>query len=164
MNTQPTSCDSPRNRALRALLLALGSLFLLLGIIGIVVPVLPTTPFLILAAVCYARSSVRCYQWLVTNRVFGRYLDDYLHRRGIPWRVRASALAFTWVVIGVSAVLFVDRLWLRIFLLVIALAVTVHLVMLKNTKAKAGQQSADDPCDRYSCDDYPVQGGRPDGL
>lgn len=144
MDTRGSSCNSPRNRILRALLLASGSLFLLLGIVGIVVPVLPTTPFLILAAVCYARSSVRCYRWLMTNRMFGRYLDDYLHRRGIPWRVRASALTFTWVVIGVSAILFVDRLWLRIFLLAIALAVTVHLVMLKDAKAKAGRQSADD--------------------
>ena len=60
------------------------------------VPVLPTTPFLILAAICYARGSVGCYRWLVTNRVFGRYLDDYLHGRGVSWRVRAAALAFLW--------------------------------------------------------------------
>ena len=108
-----------------------GSLFLAVGLVGIVVPVLPTTPFLILAALCYARGSVGCYRWLVTNRVFGRYLDDYLHGRGVPWRVRAAALAFLWGVITATAVLWVGALWLRILLFVIAVGVSVHLVMLK---------------------------------
>ena len=67
----------------------------------------------------------------MTNRVFGRYLDDYLHGRGVPWRVRAGALVFLWGVITVTAVLWVEALWLRILLFVIAAGVTVHLVMLK---------------------------------
>lgn len=115
----------------RALLVAVGSIFLAVGLVGIVIPVLPTTPFLILAALCYARGSAGCYHWLVTNRVFGRYLDDYLHGRGVPWRVRGSALFFLWAVITATAVLWVDALWLRILLFVIAAGVSVHLVMLK---------------------------------
>ena len=109
----------------------LGSLALALGVVGVVVPVLPTTPFLILAAVCYARSSARCYRWLVTNRVFGRYLDDYLRGRGVSWKIKACALVFLWVVISLSALLFVDALWLRILLFVVALGVTVHVVTLR---------------------------------
>ncbi|MBN1630507.1 MAG: YbaN family protein [Thermoleophilia bacterium] len=108
-----------------------GSVFLGIGIIGIVVPVLPTTPFLILAAICYARGSAGCYRWLVTNRVFGRHLDDYLHGRGVSWKVKSGALALLWGVITVTAVLLVSALWLRILLFVIAVGVTLHLVMLK---------------------------------
>lgn len=123
-------------RVRRALLVIAGSFFLVLGLIGIVVPVLPTTPFLILAALCYARGSVGCYRWLVTNRFFGRYLDDYLNGRGVPWTVRAGALVFLWGVITVTAVLWVDALWLRILLFVIAVGVTIHVVMLKGRGAR----------------------------
>lgn len=152
MDLPRSSCNPPRSRALRAVLLALGSLFLGLGIVGVVVPVLPTTPFLILAAVCYARSSVRCYRWLITNRVFGRYLDDYLQGRGVSWRVKAGALVFLWAVISVSALVFAGALWLRIVLFVIALGVTAHLVMLKGKKRPAPSQpvvpGADDAAGR----------------
>jgi uncharacterized membrane protein YbaN (DUF454 family) len=127
----PSSCPNATSRLLRAALLIAGSLCLAIGIVGVVVPVLPTTPFLILAAVCYSRSSNRCYGWLVTNRVFGRYLDDYLHGRGVSWKVKAGALVFLWVVITVTAVLFAQMLWLRLLLFAIAVGVTAHVVMLK---------------------------------
>lgn len=99
--------------------------------VGVAVPLLPTTPFLILAAMCYARGSLRCYQWLVSNRLFGRYLSDYLCGRGVPWRVKAGALGLLWTVIVCTVVFFVDRWWLRGLLLFIALAVTIHIVLLK---------------------------------
>lgn len=114
--------------------MVLGSIFLGVGVIGIVVPVLPTTPFLILTAICYARGSVGCYRWLVTNRVFGRHLDDYLHGRGVSWRVKLGALVLLWSVITVTAILLVDALWLRILLFVIAAAVTAHIVTIKGRK------------------------------
>ncbi len=98
---------------------------------GVVVPVLPTTPFLILSALCYARSSDRYYRWLLTNRLFGRYLDDYLHGRGIPWRVKALTLTFLWGVMGSTVAFAVDAWWLRALLLLIAVGVTAHIIMLK---------------------------------
>lgn len=122
------------DRPLRVLLLAAGSVFLALGLVGIAVPVLPTTPFLILAAICYGRSSTRCYRWLVTNRVFGRHLDDYLHGRGVSWKVKAGALVFLWGVITTTAVVVVETLWLRILLFAIAAGVTVHVLMLKGKR------------------------------
>jgi uncharacterized membrane protein YbaN (DUF454 family) len=118
-------------RLRRTLLFIAGSLSLVVGMIGIIVPVLPTTPFLLLAAICYARSSSRCYRWLVTNRVFGRYLDDYLQGRGVDWKVRSGALLLLWSVITLTAVLFTDRLWVRLLLFLMAVAVTVHVVTLK---------------------------------
>jgi uncharacterized membrane protein YbaN (DUF454 family) len=99
------------------------------------VPVLPTTPLLILAAVCYSRSSNRCYRWLVTNRVFGRYLDDYLRGRGVSWKVKAGTLVFLWAVITLTAVLFAHALWLKILLFAIAVGVTAHVVTLKGRGA-----------------------------
>jgi uncharacterized membrane protein YbaN (DUF454 family) len=105
-----------------------------MGMAGIVLPVLPTTPFLVLAALCFARSSVRCHRWLLTNRVFGRYLSDYISGLGVSRRLKAVVLVFLWAVITVSAVVFVDRLWLRILLFAVAVAVTLHLLLLKRRK------------------------------
>ena len=59
------------------LLIAAGTLCVVLGVIGMFIPVLPTTPFLLLAAVCYGRSSKRFYHWLLTNRWFGEYIRNY---------------------------------------------------------------------------------------
>lgn len=131
MDADPSPRPLCSGRLQRTILLVAGSIFLVVGMVGVAVPVLPTTPFLILAAICYGRSSIRCYRWLTTNRVFGRHLDDYLHGRGVSWKVKASTLVFLWVVITCSAVFFVDALWLRILLFVIAAGVTVHVVTLK---------------------------------
>ncbi len=131
MDTQPRPDPTLGRRARRIGLIVAGSLFLALGMVGIVIPVLPTTPFLLLAAVCYGRSSERSYRWLVTNRVFGRYLDDYLRGRGMPWRAKAFALVLLWGTITLSAVLFVSQWWLRILLFVVATGVTVYILTLK---------------------------------
>jgi uncharacterized protein len=135
VDIERSSLTPARGRLLRVVLFAAGSLFLVLAAVGVVVPLLPTTPFLILAAICYARSSTRVYRWLVTNRVFGRHLADYLHGRGVSWKVRAGTLVFLWAVITVTAVLFVDALWLRILLFAIAAGVTAHVVLLKRRGA-----------------------------
>jgi uncharacterized protein len=131
MSDDMSSLPAGRHCLVRALFVLAGSLFLATGLIGVVLPMLPTTPFLILAAFCFARGSHRCYEWLVRNRLFGRYLEDYLRGRGVPWSVKAVALAFLWLLIGLTTLLFADRLWLRILLAVIALAVTTHIVLIK---------------------------------
>jgi uncharacterized membrane protein YbaN (DUF454 family) len=128
----PVSISKGRTR--RVFLLVAGSLFLITGAVGVVVPVLPTTPFLILAAFCYARGSSRWYRWLIGNRVFGRYLNDYLCGRGIPWRVKVPTLVLLWCVISVTAVVFVEQLWLRVLLFVVAVGVTGHVLLLKNRR------------------------------
>ncbi len=132
-------------RLRRILLLTAGSIFLTLGMVGIVVPVLPTTPFLILAAICYGRSSERCYRWLLTNRVFGRHLDGYLHGRGVSWKVKMGALMFLWGVITLSAVLFVEALWVRVLLFAIAAGVTIHIVTLKRRKSEPAGTCQQEP-------------------
>lgn len=115
----------------RTFFLVLGSLALAVGMVGVFVPVLPTTPFLLLAALCYARGSSRCYRWLTTNRVFGRYLDGYLSGRGVSWRVKAAALLLLWVGIGLSVGFAAEDLWLRLLLVAVALGVSVHVLTIK---------------------------------
>jgi uncharacterized membrane protein YbaN (DUF454 family) len=113
------------------LLIAAGFLFVGLGIVGIVVPLLPTTPFLLLAAACFARSSERFYRWLLGNRWFGAYVRDYREGRGIPARVKIFTVALLWLVVILSAAFAVSGVVVRIILVVIAAGVTVHIVSIR---------------------------------
>ena len=99
-----------------------------------VLPILPTTPFLLLAAYCFARSSRRAHDWLLTNRVFGRHLRDYLEGKGVsPW-AKAGTLVLLWAAIGASVVFFVPMWWARALLRVIGAAVTVHILLIRNRR------------------------------
>jgi len=118
-------------RIARAILIAIGTSSLALGIVGVFLPILPTTPFLLLAAACYARSSRRFYDWLISNIFFGEYIRNYLERRGIPLRVKVLSIALLWITIGCSAAFAVDALWLRILLAAIAVGVTLHVLSLR---------------------------------
>lgn len=118
----------------RYIIISLGIFCVLLGVIGIIVPVLPTTPFLLLAAYFFAKSSPRFLRWLLTNRLFGKYIDNYRSGRGIPLLQKILTIISLWLTIGVSALFFVESWWVRGLLLVIALGVTVHLVRVKTYK------------------------------
>lgn len=96
--------DSP---AVRLLFVALGTLFVLLGIAGALLPVLPTTPFMLLAAGCYARASTRFYNWLLNNPAFGPTILEWRRHRSIPWRVKLSAIALMAATLSISIVFFV---------------------------------------------------------
>ncbi len=124
------------SRLARALLVACGTLAVALGALGVFLPVLPTTPFLLLAAVCYARGSQRCHHWLLHNRLFGRYIRDYREGRGVTLRHKVVALALLWLTIGFAAGWVVPVWWGRLLLLGIAAGVTVHLVRMKTAGAR----------------------------
>ncbi len=119
------------SRAARLCLVVIGTLFLSLAIAGVLLPLLPTTPFLLLAAACYARSSTKFYRWLMTNRVFGSYIRNYVERRGVPLRVKVLSILLLWTTIGCSAVFAVDALWARVLLGVVAIGVTFHILSLR---------------------------------
>jgi len=114
----------------RIILIACGLLATGLGIVGIVLPVMPTTPFLLLAAACFVRSSPRLYQWLLNNRLFGDYIRRYREGRGIPLRVKVPVLLLLWATITYSVWAVVEVLWLRVLLVAIAAAVTVHILTI----------------------------------
>jgi len=109
-------------------------LSLCLGIIGIIVPVLPTTPFVLLSAALFARSSDKFYCFLIGNRFFGRIIRDYRDGKGVPLKVKSWAIVILWLTISVSIVFAVDILWVRILLAVIAIAVTIHISTIKGRK------------------------------
>lgn len=121
--TQPTG-------PVKYLFLVLGSVCLAIGMIGIFLPILPTTPFLLLASFFYLRSSKRMHGWLMGHRIFGPYLCCYIHFRAIPRKTKAGALVFLWVALGISMI-FVPSLTVRILLLVVGAGVTAHLLLLR---------------------------------
>ncbi len=106
-----------------------GVVAVLLGVIGIFLPLLPTTPFILLAAACFARGSERMHNWLLNHGLFGRLLRDYEAGRGIPARAKVVALVMMWPSLG-YAMWRVDLLWLRLLLLLIGVGVSVYLLRL----------------------------------
>ncbi len=120
----------------KRLFILAGTFFLAVGIIGIFVPVLPTTPFLLLAAACYARGSERLYKWLLNNRICGSYIRNYLEGRGMPLKIKLFTIFILWAGIGLTIAYGVEHPGLRIALALIAVGVTVHIAMIKERKAK----------------------------
>ena len=112
----------------------LGTFFLGIGIIGILVPVLPTTPFLLLASFFYARSSKRLHNWLLANKIIGAYIRNYIGGKGIPLKVKLFTITFLWVVIIVTLVFAVEELVLRIIIILVAIGVSVHIALIKGYK------------------------------
>lgn len=116
--------DSP---AMRLLFVALGTLFVVLGIAGALLPVLPTTPFMLLAAACYARASTRFYNWLLNNPVFGPAILEWRRHRSIPWRVKLSAIALLAATLSISIVCFVPWPELQVALALFGLLLVTYL-------------------------------------
>jgi len=125
-----------RTTAKRRLLIGAGTLCTGLGVIGIFVPILPTTPFLLLAAACYMRSSERSYQWLINNRIFGAYIRNYIEGRGMPIRVKIFTILLLWLTIGLSITFGVQNIVVRIVLICLAIGVTVHICLIKKRKVE----------------------------
>jgi uncharacterized membrane protein YbaN (DUF454 family) len=123
--------EAPGNMLSRLLWNIAGTVSLAVGVVGTVVPVLPTTPFLLIAAACYLRGSKRMYDWMVENRYVGSYLRDYVEGRGVSLRAKAVSVAVLWALILFSALFVTDSEIIRVVLLVVAAAVTVHLLTLK---------------------------------
>jgi len=124
-----------RNPVARYVLLVVGWLSVTLCIIGIFLPVLPTTPFLLLAAACFVRSSRRFYDWLVTHPRLGPWFRDYLEGKGIPLKGKVYAITTMWISIGVSCWL-VPMFWARIGMLTSATLVSLYILRMKTLPAR----------------------------
>ncbi|MBD3277956.1 MAG: DUF454 family protein [Candidatus Aegiribacteria sp.] len=119
---------------MKTFLVVCGSLAVVLGTVGIVVPLLPSTPLYLLAAFCFARSSNKFYEKLMSNPMIGKRIRNYRDKRGMPLREKVITLLLLWISIGTTWVFFVSGSAVRILLLVIASAVTVHILLLNTLK------------------------------
>ena len=108
-----------------------GFISLILGVIGIAIPILPTTPFLLLASAAFAKSSERFNRWLLNNRILGAYIKNYREGKGLPLKVKIFTILLLWITILISMFFLMDFLWLQILLLFIALAVSIHIILIK---------------------------------
>lgn len=116
---------------MRFVYLAAGFLSLGLGILGIFLPLLPTTPFLLLTAYLFAKSSDRWYNLLLNHKILGPYIHNFRENRAIPLKVKITSVTLLWITILLSTVFATDKMWLRLLLLVIATGVTVHILSYK---------------------------------
>jgi uncharacterized membrane protein YbaN (DUF454 family) len=116
----------------KVLLSTIGLISLGLGILGIFLPLLPTTPFLLLSAALFARSSDRLYNWLINHKVCGEYIRNFREYKAIPLRVKILSISTMWIVMLCTIFMVVnDKLWLQIMLFAIAAGVTVHILSYK---------------------------------
>lgn len=122
--------------------LVCGIICVLVGAIGIVLPILPTTPFLLLAAYLFLRSSPKFYFWLISNRMLGRYIYSYLQYRAVERRSKISALILLWIGLSISMVL--TPSWVKILLLFIGVGVSIHLLMLQTLTPQTRRQIEQD--------------------
>jgi len=114
------------SNVVRLLLLGVGNVSVALGVVGIILPLLPTTPFLLLAAACYVRSSNTFYNWLVAHPLLSKYILSYLNGEGIPRKAKYYTLFTMWLTMAVSAA--VVPLWqVQLLLLCIALMVSTYI-------------------------------------
>ena len=121
------------NSAKKALLVAAGSVCLALAVLGVVLPLLPTTPFLLLASACYVRSSERLHGWLMGNRLLGGYIRNFKERRGIPLRGRVITVVLLWLPLLYS-VYRLDILWLELLLVAMGAVWSVLILRMKTPK------------------------------
>jgi uncharacterized membrane protein YbaN (DUF454 family) len=121
-------------KIIRILLIIAGTISVALGIIGIFLPLLPTTPFLLLAATCYAHSSKRFLKWLLTNRWFGNYIKNYREGKGIRFKIKVIVLTLMWLTTLSSAVFFIPIWYVKILLVLIAGVVTWHIAKVPTLK------------------------------
>lgn len=121
------------NSAKKALLVAAGSLCIVLAVLGVFLPLLPTTPFLLLASACYVRSSERLHGWLMGNRLLGGYIRNFKERRGIPVRAKVTTVVLLWLPLLYS-VYRLDIFWLELGLVLMGLVWSVLIFRMKTLR------------------------------
>ncbi|MDR1666313.1 MAG: YbaN family protein [Bacteroidales bacterium] len=121
---------------MKSLFVFFGLLSLALGMVGIFLPLLPTTPFLLLSAFLFARSSQRLHSWLLHHKIFGKYIRDFLQEKAIPLRIKIYSISILWLTI-LCSIRFVanGKWWLQIVLATVAVGVTIHILSYKTKKS-----------------------------
>lgn len=101
---------------MKIIYLIIGIIATALGAIGVILPVLPTTPFLLLAAFCFAKSSQRFYNWFVSTTLYQKHLDSFVKHRAMTRKTKVMLLSFASTML-IIAMIFMNNLYLRLFIL-----------------------------------------------
>lgn len=117
---------------MKILYTTLGFISLGIGCAGIVIRGLPTTPFVLLAASLFAKSSERWYNWLISNRLFGKFIEDFAREKGMSLKIKIISISLMWAMISISAVTF-ESLHMKLFLLVMGIIGTIVMGFVVRT-------------------------------
>lgn len=120
----------------RIFFFSLGVAFVGIGAVGVALPVLPTTPFILVAAACFGKSSKRAEKWISNNRYFDSYIKNYRNNEGVPIDVKRNSIIFLWIMLIISSI-FINKLIMYIILAIIGICVTIHILLLKTKKESA---------------------------
>ena len=115
---------------MRIFYLVLGCISLVLGFIGIFLPLLPTTPFILLSAYCFAKSSPRLHSWLINNKTFGPVILQWQLDRTVSPAIKKRAIFLVTVTFSISILFFIEEIYLRFILLFMAVILIVYLSRL----------------------------------
>lgn len=122
---------------MRIFLIIVGSISLVLGILGTFLPMLPTTPFLLLSAAAWVKASPSLYEWLINHRVFGEYIRNFREYRAIPLRVKIVSVSLVWLTIGYCIFAVVDEWWwAQVLMFLLATAISWHILSFATLKKK----------------------------
>lgn len=127
---QDTETHSVTDSMKKGIYFIIGCLSLAAGIIGVFLPVIPTTPFIMLSGWCFFRSSKKLYQWVISNETFGPTIENYQSGRGMTVKTKIRAIVMMWLAITVSVYFFITNIYLISFLYLIAVSVTVYIYRL----------------------------------
>ena len=119
---------------MKYLLSALGIVSLALGVMGVFLPVLPTTPFLLLSATLFFRSSPRLYDWLLSHPRLGVYIKNFREYKAIPLRVKIVSVSLVWITLLYCAVFVAQAWWFRLFFVLLACGITAHILHYKTLR------------------------------
>lgn len=119
---------------MRYVYIVFGCLFTALGIVGAFLPLLPTTPFLLVAAALFLRSSPKLYAWLLNQKLLGPYIRNFMENKAIPLHAKIISISLMWITMLYCIVHLVQVAWAKILLAVIAVAVTIYILSFKTLK------------------------------
>jgi uncharacterized protein len=131
------------DHAARWMLIAAGMICVGLGAIGVILPGLPTTPFLLLAAYCFARSSEHFHAWLINHRWFGSYVRNFEEGRGMTRSAKATTVLIIWLSFGVTIVFFVPVVWGQVGMVLMAVTVSLYIVRLPTPRPEPDSGQAE---------------------
>ena len=116
---------------MRYLYILFGTLCLVMGLIGVFLPVLPTTPLLLLTAFCYYRGSDRLYEWLMSHPYLDTHIKRFREHRIIPRKAKAYILTMLWASLLFCAYI-LTPVWLKCLMIAIAIGVTWHILSYRS--------------------------------